>query len=60
MSDDELTEWVRQAAAQSGLNLGDESLKAVAANTKILRALQSQFLDLPLDPHLDPAAVLRL
>jgi hypothetical protein len=49
-----------QGAALLGLDPDDASLAAIAANLKVLTALHAQFVDLPLDDHLDPAAVMRL
>jgi hypothetical protein len=60
MSEDPVEAYVRAAAAQSRLHLDDEALAAVVANTRVLQALQAQFMDIPLPDHLDPAPLLRL
>jgi hypothetical protein len=60
MTDEELHAYAVQAARLLDLKPDAESLTAVAANLKILRNMAAQFEDLPLDDHLDPAAVLRL
>ncbi|MEI9889298.1 MAG: AtzG-like protein [Caulobacteraceae bacterium] len=60
MSGDAVETYVLGAAALAGLELDEESLKAVTANTRILQALYAQFADLDLPEGLDPATVLRL
>ena len=60
MSKDPVEVHVRAAAALIGLHLDDASFQAVAANTRILQALQAQFMDLELPADLDPAPLLRL
>jgi hypothetical protein len=60
MSEEAEEAYVRAAAALAGLDLGEESLKAVVANTRVLRAMYAEFADLDLPDDLDPAAVLRL
>jgi hypothetical protein len=60
MTDEDLLAHTAQAARLLGLTPDAESLAAVAANLKILRAMAAQFEGLPLDDHLDPAPVLRL
>jgi len=60
MTDDDAKAMAAQGARLLGLTPDAESLLAIAANLKVLTALQAQFADLPLDDHLDPAAVLRL
>lgn len=46
-------------AAWHGLELDEESREAVRANLVLLRAAAQTFMEIELDPHLDPAAVLR-
>ena len=46
-------------AAWHGLEPDDESREAVKANLVLLRAAAQSFMEIELDPHLDPAAVLR-
>jgi hypothetical protein len=60
MTDEEFEAYAAQGARLLGLTPDAQSLAAIVANLKVLRALQAQFVDLPLDDHLDPAAVLRL
>jgi hypothetical protein len=60
MTTDPVEAYVVEAAAGAGLVLDAESLAAVVANTRVLRALHAQFVDIPLPAELDPAAVLRL
>jgi hypothetical protein len=60
MTDDEAKAMAALGARLLDLNPGPDSLSAIAANLKVLSALQAQFVDLPLDDHLDPAAVLQL
>lgn len=47
-------------AAFFGYDLSPQSREAVKASLSLLRANAANFMDMPLDPHLDPAAVLRL
>jgi hypothetical protein len=51
---------VRAAAELLGLELDEEAIAAVAANMRILQALQAKFMALDLPADLDPAPVLRL
>ena len=60
MSEDEAEAYVRAAAGLAGLTLDEASLAAVAANTRILQGLYTEFADIELPETLDPAAVLRL
>jgi hypothetical protein len=60
MTSDPVEAYVIEAAAGADLILDADSLAAVIANTRILRALAAQFADIPLPADLDPAAVLRL
>jgi hypothetical protein len=60
MTDDELRAYAAEAARYLDLQPDAQSMAAVVANLKILRAMAAQFADLPLDDHLDPAPVLRL
>ena len=61
MSDDfDLDAYLDAAAAWFSYDLSDESRAAVRANLALLRANSANFMDIELDPHLDPAAVLRL
>jgi hypothetical protein len=60
MSDDEVEAYGALAARSLDLTLDAQSMAAVVANLKILRAMAAHFMDLPLDDHMDPAAVLRL
>jgi hypothetical protein len=60
MSEDDVQAYVRAAAALADLALGEDSLTAVVANTRILRAMYAEFADLDLPDELDPAAVLTL
>jgi hypothetical protein len=58
---DDLQELEVAAAARAlGLELAEPSLAAVTANLALLRAMAGDFMDLPLDPHLDPAVLLKL
>jgi hypothetical protein len=43
-----------------GLEPSEASMAAVVAQLKVLRAMGAEFADMPLDPHVDPATVLRL
>ena len=52
--------YARVAAERAGLELDEAALEAVAANLRILERMAAEFADLPLDPELDPAPVLRL
>lgn len=60
MTEDPVEGYVIEAAAGADLILGAESLAAVTANMKGLRALYAQFAQIPLPDDLDPAAVMRL
>ena len=60
MSQDPAEAYVRAAADLAGLALDEDQLATVTANTRILRALAAEFVDLPLADDLDPAPVLRL
>ena len=60
MSEDPVEAYVRAAAVLSGLELGEESLKAVVANTRTLQTMYAEFSALDLPDGLDPAAVLTL
>ena len=60
MTEDLALAYVTAAANLAGLSLDAESLAAVVANTRILRAMAAEFADLPLAENLDPGAVLRL
>ena len=60
MIDDPVEAYVVEAAAGADLLLDAESLMAVTANMRVLRARYAEFADLPLPDDLDPAAVLRL
>jgi hypothetical protein len=60
MTDEELKAYAQQAARFVDLKPDAESMAAVAANQKILRAHAAQFVELPLGDEVDPAAVLRL
>ena len=60
MSGDDCEAYVDAALALAGLTLEAESRAAVVANTRVLRAMAAQFVDIPLPADLDPAAVLRL
>jgi hypothetical protein len=60
ITDEEARAMAAQGARLLGLAPDDASLTAIAANLKVLTALHAQFVDLPLDDHLDPAAVMRL
>jgi hypothetical protein len=60
MSDFDLDAYLDAAAAWFSYDLSDESRAAVRANLALLRANSRSFMDIELDPHLDPAAVLRL
>ncbi|HVY35120.1 MAG TPA: AtzG-like protein [Caulobacteraceae bacterium] len=60
MTEESTARFVEEAAALQGLELGGDSLAAVLANVRILRAMAAEFADLPLPADLDPAALLRL
>ncbi len=61
MNDDfDLDAYVDAAAAWFSYDLSSESRAAVRANVALLRANSANFMDIELDPHLDPAAVLKL
>jgi hypothetical protein len=60
MTDEDAKAMAVQGARLLDLKPSEDSLTAIAVNLKVLNALQAQFVDLPLDDHLDPAAVLRL
>lgn len=51
--------YLDAVAAWHGYDLDDESRAAVKANLTLLRAAAETFMEIELDPHLDPAAVLR-
>lgn len=57
--DFDLDAYLDAAAAWFGYDLSDESRAAVRVNLALLRANSANFMDIELDPHLDPAAVLR-
>jgi hypothetical protein len=59
-TDEELEAYVDAAAAVLRLTLSAESRREVIANMRILRAHAAEFVDLPLDDALEPAAVLHL
>jgi hypothetical protein len=52
--------YLDAAAAWFSYDLSEESRAAVRANLLLLKANSANFIDIELDPHLDPAAVLRL
>lgn len=61
MNDDfDLDAYLDAAAAWFSYDLSDASRAAVRANLALLRANSAHFMEIELDPHLDPAAVLRL
>ena len=60
MTDEELRTQATIGAKALGLEPDEASMAAVVAQLKVLRAMAAQFANLPLDDHLDPAAVLRL
>ena len=60
MSDFDTDAYLDAAAAWLGYELGPESREAVKINLGLLRANAANFMEIELDPHLDPAAVLRL
>jgi hypothetical protein len=60
MTEDPVEGYVIEAAAGADLILDAESLAAVVANTRILRARFAEFADIPLPDDLDPGPLLRL
>jgi hypothetical protein len=60
MTEEEAHALAVQGTRRLGLEPDAGSMAAIAAQLKILDAMAAQFVDLPLDEHLDPAAVLRL
>ena len=61
MSDDfDIDAYLDAALPWFSYDLSAESRAAVRANLLLLRANAANFMDIPLDPHLDPAAVLTL
>jgi hypothetical protein len=61
MNDDfDLDAYLDAAAAWFSYDLSEESHAAVRANLALLKDNSANFMDIELDPHLDPASVLRL
>jgi hypothetical protein len=60
MNDFETDAYVEAAAAWLELELSPESREAVKVNLGLLRTNAANFMEMDLDPHLDPAVVLRL
>jgi hypothetical protein len=52
--------YLDAAAAWFGFDLSPQSREAVKTNLGLLRAHAANFMDVELDPHLDPATVLAL
>lgn len=61
MSEDfDIDAYLDAATRWFGYELSEESRAAVRTNLALLKANSANFMDIELDPHLDPAAVLRL
>ncbi len=56
----DLDAYLDAALGWYGYDLTPESRAAVRTNLALLRANGANFMDIELDPHLDPATVLRL